>query len=144
MKTLRLAAAILLLSAAVAVWAWNLADSQESEESKYRTEWMCADCKSRFSLSGSKVDRAAAEAGGVPLLCSQCRQRKVWQVVACSRCGGLHFGAEVPGMTGLCPTCHPDARPVQTVFDHGVPASPEGESTATGSQPRGQIPANRN
>ncbi len=113
MKSLKIGVAVVLLAAALAITlfvgdgAEPLADTAESS-----VKWRCTGCEHTFDLSALKSAEAQRRAQGTaPIHCAKCDEKTAYQVIGCSDCGTLFFGSEVPGSTGQCPKCNPEASP---------------------------------
>ncbi|GJQ25859.1 MAG: hypothetical protein HBSAPP02_08910 [Phycisphaerae bacterium] len=78
-----------------------------------KSPWLCAACNHQFELNSKEEFEAAQKVPNnlPPLLCPQCKARQAWRANICEECGTAYFGAEVPNSTGVCPKCHPDAKP---------------------------------
>ncbi len=107
----KLVAAIILFTVAgLFTYSAYRPDSPEQSLAQARTAWKCAQCDNRVDLASDEV-KARFEAANfaVPLTCAACTQRQLYTVLACPVCSTEYFGSEVPGHTGKCPVCDPDA-----------------------------------
>ncbi len=110
MKTLKIGIIVVALGAAVAITFLFGDDGQtlpDTEDSK--TVWQCTKCDNRVEWTAYEVQMEYAKTAGVPFICPKCKETSVYQLMACMKCQTLFFGSEVPGETGQCPECRPDA-----------------------------------
>ena len=106
----------------------DLPDTEESQ-----TRWMCSDpnCGFDFLLTASECQEAEQRAGGTsPLYCQKCDKKLAYRAATCLACDTPYFGQDVPGSSGLCPKCKPNApipTPRQTIRapGPGQEAAPE-------------------
>lgn len=115
----KIGAAVGLLVIAGGILFWYTrggAEEAAAKSDETKTTWMCAACSSSFDLTAKQVLVMGKEAGppGIPLICSKCKEKKVYRAIKCPKCGTLYFSSEVPDSSGVCPKCHPDAKP-QTI-----------------------------
>jgi hypothetical protein len=77
-----------------------------------KTLWRCTDkdCSHEFELTAKQVMDATMQ-GPPPIDCPKCKQKKAFSCQRCEKCGTVYFGVEVPGATGRCPKCEPEAKP---------------------------------
>jgi len=131
MKALKIGISVVLLAAALAITLFTgdgsdaLPDTPESS-----VKWRCsdADCQHVFDLSALKSAEAQTRAQSkAPIHCTKCGQKLAYQVIGCQNCGGLFFGTEVPGATGECPVCNPEASPWQRDEDETPDVEDEAE-----------------
>lgn len=85
----------------------DLPDTEESQ-----TLWMCSDpnCAFYFQLTASECQSAEQRADGTsPLFCQQCDKKLAYRAATCLTCNTPYFGPDVPGSSGRCPVCNPQA-----------------------------------
>lgn len=114
-----------------------LPDTQESE-----TLWMCSEnsCAHAFRLTAAACEKAEMRAGQqAPLHCQVCDKVLAYRAATCETCREKYFGADVPGSTGVCRKCYPQA-PVQTPKRPVVVQGPDDEPVAVEEVPR-EMPA---
>jgi hypothetical protein len=134
MKFLKPAIVVCCAIATLIVVLTQFGSSELAQEAQYPTAWMCSVCKHRFDLTGSEAAAAMQDTGMPPVLCPSCRERKAYQLNSCMKCATVYFGGEVPGSTGKCPKCFPEAKGETTVHTFDGPivrpanAAPEDRS----------------
>lgn len=111
MKDGKLVAAVILFAVAgLFTYLAYRAESAEHSRDEVRTAWKCAKCNNRIDLTSEEVEAGFDEVDfAVPLKCAACTQRHLYTVLACPVCFTEYFGSEVPGHTGKCPVCEPEA-----------------------------------
>lgn len=112
MKFVKIGIIVASLGAAVAI-TWLYGDDQPRlpDTDASNTLWKCTACEREFALTAHQAGLAQAQAHGVPIECVHCRKVKAYQLMACLKCNTRFFGSEVPGESGQCPKCNPDAEP---------------------------------
>ena len=130
MKSVKLsvAAVCLILAALIFWWTYTPSEAQLADP-ETSTNWMCAGCRAVVALTVAEAQRAEEAAGGLPLICDECRKKDVYRAALCDQCGSYYFSSDVPGSLGRCPTCFPpgsrDIPPPPPVLDEsGEPAPP--------------------
>ena len=111
MNNLKIGVVVVAFAAAgIIFWRTSLGDAAPPANVDTSTEWMCESCEHVFPLVSDRyaelVDRAGVSA---PLHCASCDQQRAYRVATCPTCGGKYFPIEVPGHSGACPTCQPNA-----------------------------------
>ncbi|HUN80952.1 MAG TPA: hypothetical protein VMV81_05510 [Phycisphaerae bacterium] len=106
------AVGILVLAGGVFFW-FNRGGAEESlaKSDESKTAWMCAGCQGTFDLTAKEVVTMEKAAGGMPLVCPKCKEKKVYRAIKCAKCGTLYFSSDVPDSPGVCPKCNPEAKP---------------------------------
>ena len=109
MKRTKIAIAIGLFAVAgLVTWLTRGTDDAAPPDDASTTAWRCADCDKRVELTIADYMAAMAKAdNAVPLYCSACAEKQVYQVALCPVCSTEYFGREVPGHSGVCPICNP-------------------------------------
>ncbi len=130
MKTVKIAIACAGFATAILITLFYGEDENvppDTEASK--TLWKCASCEKRFELTAAEYSDAFAKAGSIPIKCPSCSKIKGYQLMSClNGCPTLFFGSEVPGETGQCPDCEPNAEVWNPVPDD----DPEHEAPVIG------------
>ena len=71
------------------------------------TAWKCASCDNIVKLTTRDADRETQLAGGIPLICQKCSEKKVYRVAECELCRTYYFSSDVPDSLGRCMICFP-------------------------------------
>ncbi len=113
MKSLKIAIIVVALAAALLITVF--AGSDEGPPAVTQEDyinWKCRVCGGVFSLSPQENREALAAVGGkAPITCKRCGKVEAYLPIPCT-CGELILGADVPGSTGRCPKCEPNAEPI--------------------------------
>ena len=112
MKGLKIGFVVIAFALAVAITLMR-SDGDETlpDTDDSKTLWKCTACEHQFEMTAREVAHAKEKAKGDAVHCPKCQQVKAYQLMACYTCQTLFFGTEVPGSTGECPKCRPDAEP---------------------------------
>lgn len=109
MKTLKIGIIVAALGAAFAIFLFGDEGQVPPDTDESKTVWQCTACEHRVEWTALQVQQEYGKAEGVPFICPNCKETAVYQLMACLTCRTLFFGSEVPGETGQCPKCRPDA-----------------------------------
>lgn len=114
-QTVKIVIAVVALGAAVTITILFSGSGEDSQlvADETKTLWMCAGCSQTADLTIKEVETMTREAGpdAPPLNCPHCKEKKFYRAKRCEVCATVYFGAEVPGSTGVCPKCNPEAVP---------------------------------
>ena len=125
------------LAAAIGIYFFfSGAETTQLTKSETMTLWMCAGCNVTLDLTVKQVEILGKESGppAPPMICAQCKEKKVYRALRCDKCQSPYFGTDVPDSSGQCPKCNPDAKPAPSLPDEiEAPATEEEKA----DQPQG-------
>lgn len=114
MKSVKIAIIVVALAAALFITLWTRSEGEPPPQAaESNVTWKCRDCGAVFELTSKASQEALAKAGGKPPIeCGRCNKVEAYMPLSCIICNEYILGADVPGSTGRCPRCEPDAEPV--------------------------------
>ena len=128
MKSVKIGIIVACLAAAVAITFLFGGEEAIPEAMEGTTHWKCTACDHEFELKDSQLFKEQERANSPsPLYCPKCSELKAYQPMACYTCNTLFFGPEVPGASGQCPKCRPDAVP-PAEYETNNPEKPHAKS----------------
>ena len=110
-KSVKIGIIVVALAAAAAIFfLFGGGEEALPPDEGPESSWMCADCGHVFDLTLSQSTAALEKVNGAPPIeCQKCKAMKAYGYIVCGVCQTKFFGPEVPGSTGVCTKCKPDA-----------------------------------